>query len=416
MTETLHYDAVIVGGGMVGAALACALGDTGLKVALVEHQEPAPFESSSDPDLRVSAFSIASQNILRRLGVWEAICQHRVCPYERMRVWEQAGRGDTEFHAGDVGEPCLGHIIENRVVQLALLKRAAGLGNLTLHCPASLKEIDYRPGGSTLVLEDGRRLATRLLIGADGGRSRVRQACGIGVHNWDYEQHALVATVVTAYPQQSITWQRFTPEGPQAFLPLAGPRASLVWYASPRTIARLQGLPDEVLLTEFHAAFPAELGTIRRIVNRGSFPLQRLHALNYVKQGVALVGDAAHMIHPLAGQGVNIGLLDAAALADLLGSATAQGRPIYSNALLQEYEKSRRTHNLLMMSAMDMFYRVFGNDQAPLKLVRNLGLGLADRLGPAKRQAIRFAMGLNQDLPPLARPLTDAAGQRRVGS
>ncbi len=396
-----HYDVVIVGGGMVGATLGCGLGGSALRVAVLEDAPPPAFAPEQPHDLRVSAVSIASASILKTVGAWPGIASRRFCPFRRMRVWED--RGDVEFRSEDINEPVLGYIVENRVIQLALLDRLQAFGNVDFLCPVKTRSIDYAPAQSSLVLEDGRAITCRLLVAADGGYSRVRQAAGMGVHTWDYEQHALVLTVETAYGQQDITWQRFTPAGPLAFLPLDGPNASLVWYNTPEEVKRLKALPDEDLLKELQAAFPAALGEITRITSRGSFPLRRQHAQHYTKEGVALIGDAAHMIHPLAGQGVNIGLLDAAALAQVLVAAKQASKDIGAGPVLLEYEKMRRQNNLLMMTTMDLFYRVFGNAHLPMKLLRNLGLGLAERLAPAKKLAMKYAMGLGGQLPRLAR-------------
>lgn len=399
MTE--QYDAVIIGGGMVGAALACGLGDSSLKIGVIEDVPPPEFSRDQPHDLRVSAISIASAKILKTVGAWRGVAGRRFCPFRRMRVWEE--QGDVEFRSEDIHEPALGYIVENRVIQLALLERLRDFANVELLCPAKTRAVEYGPQQSTIVLEDGRTLTTRLLVAADGGHSRVRQAAGMGVSAWDYEQHALVLTVETAYPQQDITWQRFTPAGPQAFLPLTGPHASLVWYERPEEVKRLQSLEERDLLDELSIAFPRELGEIRRIEARGSFPLRRQHALHYIKEGVALVGDAAHMIHPLAGQGVNIGLLDAAALAQVLVEAGRDAQDLGSHKVLLNYEKMRRRNNLLMMTTMDLFFRAFGNANLPLKLARNLGLGLAQRIVPAKKAVMRYAMGVRGDLPRLAR-------------
>jgi 2-octaprenyl-3-methyl-6-methoxy-1,4-benzoquinol hydroxylase len=396
-----HYDVVIVGGGMVGATLGCGLGGSPLRVAVLEDAPPAAFDSAQPRDLRVSAVSIASASILKTIGAWQGIASRRFCPFRRMRVWEESG--DVEFRSEDINESLLGYIVENRVIQLALLDRLKEFGNVDFLCPVKTQSIDYAAGQSSVLLEDGRSLTGRLLVAADGGFSRVRQAAGMGVHTWDYAQHALVLTVETGYGQQDITWQKFTPSGPLAFLPLDGPNASLVWYDTPEEVKRLKALPDEALLQALLATFPKVLGEITRIVSRGSFPLRRQHAQSYVKEGVALIGDAAHMIHPLAGQGVNIGLLDAAALAQVLVAAKHASKDIGAASVLQEYEKMRRQNNLLMMTAMDMFYRVFGNAQLPLKLLRNLGLGLAERVAPAKKLAMKYAMGLGGQLPRLAR-------------
>jgi 2-octaprenyl-3-methyl-6-methoxy-1,4-benzoquinol hydroxylase len=395
------YDVIVVGGGMVGAALGCGLGGSRLRVAVVEEIPPPAFMPEQPHDLRVSAISVASASVLKTVGAWKGIASRRFCPFRRMRVWEASG--DVEFRSEDIDEPVLGYIVENRVIQLALLDRLVEFSNIDFLCPAKTKMIDYGPQGSTVELDDGRVLSARLLVAADGGYSRVRQVAGMGVSGWDYEQHALVLTVETAYGQQDITWQRFTPKGPQAFLPLDGPHASLVWYEAPGEIKRLKALSDEALLRELVAEFPPVLGEIKRITAKGSFPLKRQHALNYSKEGVALIGDAAHMIHPLAGQGVNIGLLDAAALAQVLVGAHKTGRDIGAAHVLQTYESMRRSNNLVMMTTMDLFYRVFGNANRPLRFIRNLGLGLAERITPAKKLVMRYAMGLGGQLPSLAR-------------
>jgi 2-octaprenyl-3-methyl-6-methoxy-1,4-benzoquinol hydroxylase len=269
-------------------------------------------------------------------------------------------------------------------------------------CPAKTRSINYSGSGSTVELDNGRVLKGRLLVAADGGFSKVRLAAGMGVSGWDYEQHALVLTVDTAEGQQDITWQRFTPTGPQALLPLSGAHASLVWYNTPEAVKRLRALPDDALLAELLQAFPPCLGDIQAISARGSFPLRRQHALGYVKGGVALIGDAAHMIHPLAGQGVNIGLLDAAALAEVLVAAQRKGADIGGQTVLARYESMRRRNNLLMMTVMDAFYRAFGNNLPPLRFIRNMGLELAERIKPAKKIAMSYAMGLNGNLPKLA--------------
>lgn len=402
-----QYDVLIIGGGMVGATLACCLGGSRLRVAVIEDALPPAFEAGQPHDLRVSAVSIASASILGAVGAWDGISARRLCPFRRMRVWE--GKGDVEFRSDDLHEPALGYIVENRLIQLAALDRLAAFPNVRLYCPAKTRRIDHAAGGSTVELEDGTVLRGRLLVAADGGHSRVRQAAGMGVSGWDYEHQAMMLTVDTGYEQQDITWQRFVPSGPQAFLPLDGPHASIVWYNSPEEVKRLLALPEAELLEELMHTFPHELGTIRAVTARGSFPLRRQHALGYVKEGVALIGDAAHMIHPLAGQGVNIGLLDAAALAEVLVDAQRLGRDPGSARVLGEYEKMRRHNNLLMMTTMDLFYRAFGNAVPPLKLLRNLGLGLAERVKPAKMLVMKYAMGLGGSLPKLAR------GQAIVG-
>ena len=396
-----EFDVVLVGGGMVGAAVACCLGDSGLSVAVIEAQVSENFTPEQPHDLRVSALSIASRNILEAVGAWQGVVSRRFCPFKRMRVWETAG--DTTFNSDDIRYPELGYIVENRITQLALLERLADFDNIKLLMPQTISKINYNGHGSELVLADGAVLQAKLLVAADGGASRVRQSVGLGVTSWDYNQHALVIYVETAYPQQDITWQRFVPSGPQAFLPLSGNYASLVWYQSPDEVRRLQGLSYEDLKAELIATFPDCLGEIKQILGVASFPLKRQHAQSYVKQGVALVGDAAHMINPLAGQGANIGLLDAAALAEVLVDAHTKGKNIADLAVLKRYESMRRNENLKMMTLMDVFYKSFSNDILPVKLIRNLGLGLAQRLTPVRNKAMKAAMGLEGRLPRLAR-------------
>jgi len=399
-----RYDVVIVGGGMVGATIACALGNSPLSVAVLESKYPEEYEPSQANDLRVSAISVASQNILRGIGAWEGITSRRSCPYRRMKVWEASEeQAATEFISDHIGRDHLGHIVENRIIQLALLERLQTFENIDLICPAEVESIDYSPGCSIVRLQNDQELVARLLIAADGGESRVRQAAGIGVTRWDYEQHALVASVTTKFPQEDITWQQFTPTGPLAFLPLSGNNASLVWYNTPDNVKRLLSLSEAQFMQELKQTFPDALGEIDQLLSRGAFPLRRQHAQQYVLEGLALAGDAAHMIHPLAGQGVNIGLLDAAALAEVILDAAKTGEDITELELLQSYEKQRRKHNLLMMQTMDAFYRVFSNQNGPLKVLRNIGLGLAGRVSPARNKVMQFAMGLEGPLPTLAK-------------
>jgi len=396
-----EYDVLIVGGGMVGATVACALGGSDLKVALIEQTMPEAFSTEQPHDMRVSALSIASQKILATVGAWEEVKAMRFCPFKRMRVWETAG--DTEFNSEAIAYDELGFIVENRVTQLALLQTVQTFSNVEFLCPTTIKSLDYRAGKVSVELDDGNILSAKVVVGADGGQSRLRQTVGIGVNSWDYQQHAMVINVETDYAQQDITWQRFVPTGPQAFLPLTGQYGSIVWYNTPDEVKRLKALSEADLLAELTVTFPECLGKINKILGVASFPLKRQHAQAYVKQGVVLVGDAAHMINPLAGQGVNIGLLDAAMLAEVLIEAYNKGKNIANIEVLKRYERLRRHENLKMMTVMDLFYRLFSNTHKPVKLLRNLGLGLAERITPLKNKVMRGAMGLEGRLPKLAK-------------
>ena len=398
-----HYDLVVVGGGMVGAAIALGLAKTGQRVALVENQLPEAFDPEQPLDLRVSALSPASIELLESLGVWRTILSWRACPYRRMRVWEldedAAGLSGqlakhlaTEFDSDELGLEQLGYIVENRLIQRALIEelQQTPVDLIT----QTVRAVDYSPGASLVELGSGESLVARLLVAADGGNSLVRSAAALGVHQWDYAQRAMVINVTTDEPQQDITWQQFTPSGPHALLPLPGNHASLVWYDSPAKIDALLQLSDAELQAQLYQHFPQRLGNLRSIDARGAFPLRRLHAQRYYKQGVVLAGDAAHQINPLAGQGVNLGFQDVKALIEALSEALSQGQRIDATAPLAAYEKRRKNANLLMVQAMDAFYQGFSNTKPPLKFARNLMLGVGGALSPLRRQIIKLASGL----------------------
>lgn len=403
MTEHDDYDVVIAGGGMVGAALACALGGSPLRVALLEGAPLERIQPGPDIDLRVSAISYASQHIFAAVGAWAGMVARRVSPYRDMIVWDGSGFGQIHFDSAALNEPLLGWIIENRVIQHALLERVQTFPNIDLLCPATLQQFSHQPQHLSVQLADGRELQTRLLVGADGGDSRVRQLAGINTGGWGYDQQAVVATVATTQPHGAAARQRFLPTGPLAFLPLADGRCSIVWSTTPDQAHALLAMSKNAFATELGAAFDHKLGDIVDVGPRGAYALRLQHAHSYVKSRIALIGDAAHVIHPLAGQGVNLGLLDAAALAEVLLEATAQGRDVGAFGVLRRYERWRKGDNLLMLGAMDGFKRLFGSTLPPVRWLRGLGLTLADAAGPVKHLLARRAMGLAGDLPRLAR-------------
>ena len=388
---------------MVGSLTAVALAECGFDVSLIERTWPDAFDAGRH-DLRVSAISHATQRMFEALDVWSDMVAMRVCPYARMRVWEADSQ--TEFNSDSIGRPQLGHIVENRVIQQALLQRAQHLARVI--CPASIELLSATADGVLVRLDNGDELSASLVVAADGANSAARQLAGITTDGESYDQHALVASVTTSLPQQTITWQRFTPDGPQAFLPLSGSRASLVWYQEAEFIESLKTLSDTELADAFHQHFPSELGEILSIEGRGSFPLSWQHATNYVKPGVALVGDSAHSVHPLAGQGVNMGMLDAAALVEVV--ATAGRHNIGSLRVLRRYERWRKGSNEMMIRFLHSIQQAFQPEplepgllqRTAIKAARRFALNAAHHVSPLNRQCIKLAMGLSGDLPELA--------------
>lgn len=384
-----QFDIVIIGGGMVGAAAAIGLAKQGKSVAVVEGHAPVDYDVNQAMDLRVSAISQASVNLLQSLGAWSEIEAMRVCPYRRLETWEHP-ECRTRFHSDALDMQQLGFIVENRLIQLGLWKQFEQFSNLSLFCPSRLKRINLEHGYNVVELDDGQKLKASWVVGADGANSQVRQQAGIGITAWDYRQHCMLINITTESEQQDITWQWFTPTGPRSFLPLTGKKGSLVWYDSPERIKQLSQMSKGQLHDEIKSYFPDELGEFS-VEQWGSFPLTRRHAQQYFSHHCILLGDAAHTINPLAGQGVNLGFKDVSALLDIVAD---KGSEWALEASLVEYQRARRKDNLLMQSGMDFFYTTFSNDILPLKLMRNAALKLAESSGPLKHQVLKYAMGL----------------------
>lgn len=401
MATGSDYDIIIVGAGMVGAAFACALGDGLLKVAVVERQRPV-LAIKKEPELRVSAITRASENVFRNVGAWPGMVARRVSPIREMEVWDAGGGGAVHFDSADIGEPYLGHIIENSVVAAALIERLEDYANVDFIAPAHIDGLQTDPRGVEMVLDRNRRLRARLVVGADGARSRVRAHAGVPSRGWSYDQTAIVATVHTEQPHRETAWQRFTPDGPLAFLPLADGSCSIVWSSTTARAEPLLALDAAAFKRALGEAFEHRLGAVTRVSRRAGFPLRLAHAQTYLGTRLALVGDAAHTIHPLAGQGANLGIADAATLAQVLNEACARGEDIGSHRVLRRYERWRKGENLLMMGMMDAFKRAFGTAFTPVRTIRDVGMGLVDHAGPIKHLLMRRAMGLAGDLPQLA--------------
>lgn len=400
-------DLLIVGAGMVGSALALALRDSGLNILVVDGGPLTvkPFVADAPFEARVSALSIASQRILERLGVWDGIIARRVSPYSDMHVWDGSGTGKVHFSASSVHAEVLGHIVENRVVQDALVERLHD-SNIGLLADARLEQMRHSGDDWLLTLSDGRTLRAPLVVAADGANSTVRRMTGTATREWDYLHHAIVTSVRTADSHRKTAWQRFTDDGPLAFLPLdrEGEHwCSIVWSVTPEQSERLMKLDDERFCRELENAFEGCLGQVISADSRVCVPLRQRHAKRYVAPGLALIGDAAHTIHPLAGQGVNLGFLDAAVLAEVLRSAVERGERLADERVLSRYERRRMPHNLALMAAMEGFERLFQADALPVRLLRNAGLKMVDHSAEAKALFVRQALGLTGDLPELAK-------------
>lgn len=404
MTDTRQaFDVIIAGGGMVGAALACALGDAGFHVAVVEAQAPRREWKTEEIDNRVSALTRASQHLLENLAVWRRITALGAAAYREMHVWDRRGIGEIHFDAAAIGEPDLGHIVQNRVIQLALWERMAALPAVTLRCPATISGLDREH--TAVLLDDGAPMKARLLVAADGARSALRELAGVSVASRSFEQLAVVATVRVSQGHRRTAWQRFLPEGPLAFLPVdATDRCTVVWSTSPAHAEQLLACDDNAFCQALGEASEHRLGAVLESGPRASFPLRSQLADHTVEDGLALVGDAAHVIHPLAGQGVNLGFLDVATLAQVLCDARDAGRPLGARATLRRYERARKADTLALMRAMEGFNLLFSNRRLPLSLLRNLGLRLTDSVAPLKAMLMQRAIGSSPELPPLARP------------
>ncbi|MCA1921855.1 3-demethoxyubiquinol 3-hydroxylase [Buttiauxella noackiae] len=385
-------DVAVVGGGMVGAAAALGLAQNGFQVAVIEQQAPAAFDPASQPDVRISAISSASVGLLKSLGVWDAIRTMRSHAYRQLETWEWES-AHVSFKAQELGLPELGYMVENQVLQLALWQALEAHPNVTLVCPAHIDRMHGLAGKWTLHFADEQTLTVPMVIGADGANSQVRRWAGIGIHAWQYRQSCMLITVKCEQAPGDSTWQHFTPSGPHAFLPLFDNWASLVWYDSPARIRQLQNMTMPQLQKAIEASFPERLGKVTPVAS-GAFPLTRRHALQYTQQGLALIGDAAHTIHPLAGQGVNLGYRDVDALLDVMIKARSFGENWADSRVLKRYQTRRQADNFLMQSGMDLFYAGFSNTLGPLRVIRNLGLMAAEHGGVLKRQALKYALGL----------------------
>lgn len=405
----LDVDIAIVGAGMVGAALAAALADTHFKLAIIDAQDEQSLcreislsSNVSEFDPRVSALTQASQNLLKDIGAWNYLPPELPQAYRKMTVWDELGTSEIVFDAAEIYQDSLGCIVENQAIVAALHKILSEQKNIQRCFGKQIRTINSSSGADPkhcLILESGQKIHCRLLVAADGALSRIRQWAGIATREWDYQHSAIVCTVQAEKPHELTAWQRFSETGPLAFLPLSdaeGTHAfcSIVWSQDTDRARHLMSLDDETFMQSLESALETRLGKVRAVSERHAFPLRQRHAKNYVKPGLVLVGDAAHTIHPLAGQGVNLGFKDVKALADILKKAEEQDLQVNNMLLLKRYQRQRQGDNLLMMGAMEAFKQLFAQPDPLVRWLRNTGLSWVNKQRFLKNQIAKHAMGL----------------------
>jgi len=393
MNRRARTDVVVVGGGVVGASCALALAMAGLQVVLVEGREPTPWQAGH-PDLRVFAFAADNVRLLQSLGVWPQVAAARAWPYRRMQVWDAAGGDDLVFDADRFGRSELGFIVENSLLQDRLWSALPAAG-VQLHCPARVETLEQDDDGVRLRLDDGRRIEATLAVAADGADSTLRRLAGIEVDTHDYQQRGVVAYVDSERPNQATAWQRFLPGGPLALLPVAECRSSIVWTLPDAQAQRMLEVDAAVFERELTRAFGGRLGELQLASARAAFPLRRQLARHYVAGRVVALGDAAHVVHPLAGQGVNLGLRDVAALQRWLTSAASRrGQPPLSPQRLQRWARERRSDTQVAAYSFDAINRLFSNDEMHLTLTRGRALGCVGKWPPLVQAFWKRAAGV----------------------
>jgi 2-octaprenyl-3-methyl-6-methoxy-1,4-benzoquinol hydroxylase/2-octaprenylphenol hydroxylase len=404
--ENYHkFDTVVVGAGMVGAAAAALLARSGFSVAIIETREPVPFDAAGPVGLRVSAFSPGSANILAEAGAWRQVERQRHCSYRRMVVEDRNETTALEFNAAEFGMDRLGVIVENQLVQWSLWQSLLAMGGVEIFCPDRVLDLDYDGGDPLISLESGGTLSCRLLVAADGPNSGIRKRLGIQQDHWEYGQCGLVAVVHTSTPNQGVAWQRFLEGGPIAFLPLDDGSSSIVWSLPEAEAERLLELDEAAFLAELDNAvsggenhWPDQLLGCGQ---RAAFPLNMRLSQRYTASRVVLTGDAAHVVHPLAGQGVNLGLLDAAGLVEVMVAARNRQVDFAGEKTLEKYGRWRRSEAEVMARGMHGIRGLFIPEE--LGQLRRIGIGLISGSWTAKEAFVKRATGRNRNAPALAR-------------
>ncbi|MFT5996410.1 MAG: 2-octaprenyl-3-methyl-6-methoxy-1,4-benzoquinol hydroxylase [Gammaproteobacteria bacterium] len=394
-----NVDCCVIGGGMVGASLALGLAKQSYKVALIEKQSLAPFNTAQAPDIRLSALNMHAVNLLSSMGAWQHVQKMRYRSYNTLSVWDGEStkvcdnitdkKGITQFTAAEINQPLLGYFVENRLIQLALYEEIKANYTSEVECihEQAVTHVDVNKG--RVSLSNGRVIESAIILGADGANSQLRQAAGIPINGWQYAQKANAVLIQTKHKVADETWQAFYATGPRALLPMHDNYACLVWYHDAAKSDWIQKASKQELKAAINLYFPDLIGDFD-IVEVAGFPLTRMHAQRYGQGKVIIAGDAAHAINPLAGQGVNLGFKDVAAILDVIHSKGLQD----PKAIIDSYEQKRRLPNLLMMSTMDVLYHSFSTSFMPMKIVRGIGLAVAHKAGPVKQRALKYAMGL----------------------
>jgi 2-octaprenylphenol hydroxylase len=409
-SKNIHYvDVAIIGAGMVGAALALSLKETSLSVALIDGQIKEQLQAATNLSdsvehfkPRVSALTLASQNLLADIGAWGGIRPQQIMPYQKMSVWDQLGSAEINFDAAELYCDALGFIVENQTLVSSLHHSIRDQANLMTHYGCRLDNIKSSTNSASahvLSLNNGQKIHCNLLVAADGANSKVRNILGMATREWDYQHHAIVATVKTEKPHGSVARQRFSESGPLAFLPLQDKNASekfcsIVWSVQSDQAEKLMAQSDEQFKQNLEIELESRLGKLEQVSTRYSYPLRQRHAKSYIRPGVVLIGDAAHTIHPLAGQGVNLGFKDVNALSRIILKADQDEVPINHQSLLNRYNRERQGDNLIMMGVMEGFKRMFEQQDPLIRWLRNTGLNWVDKQGFLKKQIVQRAMGL----------------------
>ena len=400
-----RFDVIINGAGLVGSSIAIGLAKSGFKVLVIEFHPLEKLYPQDDYGLRVSAFTPSSKKWLEYVDAWDGL-QHtgRITPFLHMHVWDEGGMGELSFDAAGTGSDALGWIMDNEATQGVLIDRALKLDNITILDNTKLASFERVGADVEVTLSNGDQYVTELIVGADGGRSMVRDWANIPTTGWSYGQKTIVGQVRPEKSHDNTCWQRFLDNGPLALLPLNDGRCSLAWHTTYEEADELLALDPEAFSDRLSEGFQWKFGRIEIAGKLGAYPLRLNHAQTYVRENFALAGDAAHSIHPLAGLGVNIGYLDSATLVEELINAKKAGISLGDLTMLKRYEKRRKAHNMLIMGSMDLFKRSSTSQSKVIKGVRNLGLSATNKLPFVKRKLARMAMGYYGDIPSFVKP------------